>query len=156
MSVYDPYYGRYSLYGAPSTRSYYSYAASNPYSAYTDATSDYYSRSMTGGTVSQRIYFSVNGKLIRSYKIRNYRVRRFTFSTSWVDALGVDFLPTKNPESAETCLKLVSGPAARRRLFSHSILCYASWVFFPWTIYRLQSLHIEAHVGNRNRWFGRA
>jgi hypothetical protein len=83
MSVYDPYYGRYSGYGmyrAPSTRSYYSYAAPSPYSTYTDPTSDYYSRSMTGagGAISQRIYFSLNGKLIRSYKIRNYRVRRFT------------------------------------------------------------------------------
>jgi len=82
MSVYDPYYGRYSgagysMYRAPSTRSYYSsYAPSNPYSAYTDATSNYYSGlgSMTGGgTVSERIYFSLNGKLIRSYKIRNHR-----------------------------------------------------------------------------------
>ncbi|KAN0123649.1 hypothetical protein V8E52_002981 [Russula decolorans] len=75
MSVYDPYsgYGRYSMYRAPSTRSYYSYAPSSPYSVYTDATSDYYSRSMTGGTVSRRIYFSLDGKLISSYKIRNYR-----------------------------------------------------------------------------------
>ena len=93
MSVYDPYYGRYSGYGgsmyrAPSTRSYYSYAAS-PYSAYaasspysTYAASNPYSTygdsTMTGGTVSQRIYFSLNGKLIRSYKIRNYRVRHLT------------------------------------------------------------------------------
>ncbi|KAI0278194.1 hypothetical protein BGY98DRAFT_1096877 [Russula aff. rugulosa BPL654] len=76
MSVYDPYYGRYSMYRAPSTRSYYSYAASSPYSAYstyTDPTTDWYNRNLTGGTVSQRIYFSLNGKLIRSYKIRNYR-----------------------------------------------------------------------------------
>ena len=150
------------MYRAPSTRSYYSYggyAPSSPYSVYTDATSDYYSRSMTGGTVSRRIYFSLNGKLISSYKIRNYRVRRFffTFSTSWVDirSFDTDFLPTLNPESTETCLKLVSGPAARGRLFSYSILCYASWVF-PWTIRRLQSLHIEAHVGIRNRRFGRS
>ena len=88
MSVYDPYYGRYSLYRTPSTRSYYSYgarpyssyaagyAASSPYSVYTDATSDYYSRSMGGGTVTEKIYFSLNGKLISSYKIRNHRVRR--------------------------------------------------------------------------------
>lgn len=102
MSVYDPYYGqgRYSLYNnglynnslyrAPSVRSYYSsyganpygaYAVSSPYSAYAASSpySTYTDASMTGGgTVSQRIYFSFNGKLIRSYKIRNYRVRRFT------------------------------------------------------------------------------
>jgi len=72
MSVYDPYSGRYSLYRAPSTRSYYSYAASSPYSVYTD---DWYPRSLQTGTgvVSERIYFSLNGKLIRSYKIRSFR-----------------------------------------------------------------------------------
>lgn len=163
MSVYDPYYGRYSGYGgyggygaynmyrAPSTRSYYSsYGASSPYSAYsayTDPSTDWYSRSMTGGTVSQRIYFSLNGKLIRSYKIRNYRVRRSNLARGRL--LGIDFSPTYNPESPETCFEVVSGPAAGRRLFSHPILCYASWAF-PWTIRRLQSLHIEAHVGNRS------
>ncbi|KAI9452446.1 hypothetical protein F5148DRAFT_1289604 [Russula earlei] len=72
MSVYDPYPARYSLYRAPSARSYYSYAPSSPFSVY--ATDDWYSRSMqTGGVVSERVYYSLNGKLIRSYKIRNYR-----------------------------------------------------------------------------------
>ena len=154
MSVYDPYYGRYSLYRTPSTRSYYSYgarpyssyAASSPYSVYTDATSDYYSRSMGGGTVSEKIYFSLNGKLISSYKIRSYRVRRLLYGLGRRHP-NIDFLATKYSESAETCLRLVSGHAARRRLFTNSILCYASWVFSR-TIHRLQSLHIEEHVGN--------
>ncbi len=122
MSVYDPYSGRYSLYNpgmynqglynqglynqglyrSPSARSYYPYAASTPYSAYTNATSDYYARSMTGGAVSERIYFSFDGKLIRSYKIRNYRVRRFVLF-KLVRHPGIDFCPNQNPESAETC-----------------------------------------------------
>jgi hypothetical protein len=97
------------MYRAPSTRSYYSYAPSSPYSVYTDATSDYYSRSMTGGTVSRRIYFSLDGKLISSYKIRNYRVRRFfTFSASWVDtrSFDIDFLPTEIQRAQKHVLNL--------------------------------------------------
>jgi len=73
MSVYDPFSGRYSMYRSPSVRSYYSHAPSSPYSAYSD---DWYSRALSPGVVSDRVYFSLNGKLIRAYKIRSYRVRR--------------------------------------------------------------------------------
>jgi len=76
MSVYDPYPGRYGLNRAASARSYFSsypgYASSAPYSVYA-TTDDYYRSVQTGGVVSERMYFSVNGKLIRSYKIRSYR-----------------------------------------------------------------------------------
>ncbi|KAH9969887.1 hypothetical protein BC827DRAFT_1151797 [Russula dissimulans] len=74
MSAYDPYLARHSLYRAPSARSYFSYpgyATSSPYSVYT-TTDDYY-RSTQTGVVSERMYFGLNGKLIRSYKIRSFR-----------------------------------------------------------------------------------
>jgi len=70
MSVYDPFSGRYSMYRSPSVRSHYSHAPSSPYSAYSD---DWYSRALSPGVVSDRVYFSLNGKLIRAYKIRSYR-----------------------------------------------------------------------------------
>ncbi|KAH9999638.1 hypothetical protein BJV74DRAFT_163396 [Russula compacta] len=72
MSVYDPHAGRHSLYRSPSTPSYYTYASSSPYSVYT-STDDGYPRSAQPGVVSEKMYFSLNGKLIRSYKFRSYR-----------------------------------------------------------------------------------
>lgn len=77
MSVYDPYSGRYR---SPSVWSY-SYAPSNPpLSAYADS---YYNttRDFATGQVSERMYFNLNGKLVRSYKIRNYRVCPFVFAS---------------------------------------------------------------------------
>lgn len=79
MSVYS-YGGRYrtpSFSYAPSYAPSYatSYApsyATSGYSAYTDGS--YYSQQLPSGQVSERMYFNLNGKLIRSYKIRNYRV----------------------------------------------------------------------------------
>ncbi|KAI0290903.1 hypothetical protein BC826DRAFT_518704 [Russula brevipes] len=69
------YKGRYSLYGGgvPMTRSYYSYAAPSAASYSVYGGDDVYSRSLQPGVVSERMYFSLNGKLIRSYKIRSYR-----------------------------------------------------------------------------------
>ncbi|KAI0301132.1 hypothetical protein B0F90DRAFT_348098 [Multifurca ochricompacta] len=71
MSVYDPYSGRHRT---PSTWSYSSYSyppSSSPLSTYTD---DWYStRDLPTGLVSERLYFNLNGKLVRSYKIRNHR-----------------------------------------------------------------------------------
>ncbi|KAI9443444.1 hypothetical protein H4582DRAFT_2126531 [Lactarius indigo] len=68
MSVYDPYSGRYRT---PSTWSY-SYApSSSPLSTY--AESYYSTRELPTGQVSERMYFNLNGKLVRSYKIRSYR-----------------------------------------------------------------------------------
>ncbi|KAI0250991.1 hypothetical protein BJV78DRAFT_1282892 [Lactifluus subvellereus] len=74
MSVYDPYIGRFRT---PSAWSYsnYSYSPfSQPFSTYGD---DYYypagSRGLSTSYVSERVYYSLNGKLIRSYKIRNYK-----------------------------------------------------------------------------------
>ncbi|KAH9168714.1 hypothetical protein EDB89DRAFT_1562254 [Lactarius sanguifluus] len=68
MSVYDPYSGRYRT---PSTWSY-SYAPSSPPLS-TYAESYYSTRELPTGQVSERMYFNLNGKLVRSYKIRNYR-----------------------------------------------------------------------------------
>ncbi|KAF8272816.1 hypothetical protein EI94DRAFT_1717495 [Lactarius quietus] len=68
MSVYDPYSFRYRT---PSTWSY-AYAPSGiPLTSYGDS---YYStRDLQSGQISERMYFNLNGKLVRSYKIRNYR-----------------------------------------------------------------------------------
>ncbi|KAH9998840.1 hypothetical protein BJV74DRAFT_188872 [Russula compacta] len=81
MSVYDPYstYQRqpYPMYGVPTAQSYYyapsaSYAPSAAYTSYT--TGDRYSsRGLSGGMGQDRVYFSLNGKLIRSHKVRSFR-----------------------------------------------------------------------------------
>jgi hypothetical protein len=69
MSVYDP----YSRYRTPSTWSYSSYAPSGiPVSTY--ANSYYSTQDIPTGQVSDRMYFNLNGKLVRAYKIRSYRV----------------------------------------------------------------------------------
>jgi len=64
------------MYRSPSIRSYIPYASSTSsytpsraYSAYTD---DVYSRSLQS-VVSERMYFSLNGKLVRSQKMRSFR-----------------------------------------------------------------------------------
>jgi hypothetical protein len=94
MSAYNPYptyptyptypsYSRYprryyGSYGAPSTAmSYYpsaysGYAPSATYSTYSDAR--YSSTAYNTGGSTERTYFSYNGKLVRSYKIRSFRV----------------------------------------------------------------------------------
>lgn len=72
------------MYGVPTAQSYYSYAPSSssyayaPSAGYTTYTTGdrYSSRGLSGGMGQERIYFSLNGKLIRSHKIRSYRVRR--------------------------------------------------------------------------------
>jgi len=89
MSVYNPYSYRtfprqYPAYGIPTAPSYYSYGASSAYgptayapsAAYTTYSS--YPNSSTrgysgAGTGYENMYYSLNGKLIRSYKIRSYR-----------------------------------------------------------------------------------
>jgi len=89
MSVYDPYAYRYPSYGAyprqypmygvqgiPMARSYYSsYAPSTayttPYATYAD--DRYTTGGLHSGGVHENMYFSLNGKLIRSYKVRNYK-----------------------------------------------------------------------------------
>ena len=153
MSVYSP-YSRYSLYGAPSAHSYYPYAGSSPYGGYSSY-GGYGGGGSGTGVVSERIYFSLNGKLIRSYKIRSYRVRQFF--TSWLgrDIQILTSTADLNPESTETCPKLVSGPVVRRSLLPHSIFCNSCWVF-QWTIHRIQILHVEAHVEIRSGQFGGA
>lgn len=90
MSVYDPYaYRRYPSYGAyprqysmygvqgvPVAQSYYSYAPSTAYapSYATYADHRYTTGTTHSGGVHENMYFSHNGKLIRSYKVRNYKV----------------------------------------------------------------------------------
>ena len=56
-------------------QSYYSYAPSATYSTGTYANSGYTTGSMQqAGGLHDIMYFSLNGKLIRSYKVRRYRV----------------------------------------------------------------------------------
>jgi hypothetical protein len=88
MSVYDPYAYRsyprqYPAYGVPTAQSYYSYSPSaysySPSAAYSYAPSTAYttypdSSRAYSGMGHGNMYFSLNGKLIRSYKIRSYRV----------------------------------------------------------------------------------
>jgi hypothetical protein len=92
MSVYDPYayrsyprqYPAYGYGGVPTSPSYYSHAPSAAYSyapsaAYSYApsaayTTTYDSSRGYSGMGHENMYFSLNGKLIRSYKIRSYRV----------------------------------------------------------------------------------
>src|SRR5258707_1847943 len=114
MSVYSP-YSRYSLYGAPSAHSYYPYAASSPYGGYSSY-GGYGGGGSGTGVVSERIYFSLNGKLIRSYKIRSYRGRQFF--TSWLgrDIQILTSTADFNPDRPEKCPEPVSGPVVRRRL----------------------------------------
>ena len=88
MSVYDPYAYRsyprqYPAYGVPTAQSYYSHSPSaysySPSAAYSYAPSAAYtsypdsSRAYSGMGLGN-MYFSLNGKLIRSYKIRSFRV----------------------------------------------------------------------------------
>ena len=153
MSVYSP-YSRYSLYGAPSAHSYYPYAGSSPYGGYSSY-GGYGGGGSGTGVVSERIYFSLNGKLIRSYKIRSYRVRQFF--TSWLGR-NIQILTSTadlNPESTETCPGPISRHAVRHCLFPHPILCDAYWIC-PWTIRRLEVIHIKERVANRNRSIARA
>jgi hypothetical protein len=49
-----------------------SYAPSAAYTNYSGG--GYSSRGYNTSAVSERTYFSLNGKLVRSYKIRNFRV----------------------------------------------------------------------------------
>ena len=55
---------------------YYSYAPSTAYTTsyapYAD--SRYTSGTMHSGGIQENMYFSLGGKLIRSYKVRNYKV----------------------------------------------------------------------------------
>ena len=129
MSVYDPYPGRYSVYRSPSVRSY-SYAPSRTYtsSVYTD---DWHTRSLQPAVVSERMYFSLNGKLVRSYKIRNYRVCRSCFParTTHFEIDSSISIPKSNTASSETCPRLVSGGTARHCFFPHPVLCHAPGVF---------------------------
>jgi hypothetical protein len=83
MSVYDPYAYRtyprqYPAYGVPTASSYYSYA---PSAAYTTGYSTYgdSSRGYSGAS-HENMYYSYNGKLIRSYRIRSFRVGPFLWS----------------------------------------------------------------------------
>ena len=77
MSVYDPYNVRYRT---PSALSY-SYAPSSTLSSYT--TDNWYStRELPTGAVSERMYFNLNGKLVRSYKSRSYRVCPSVFASA--------------------------------------------------------------------------
>jgi len=48
-----------------------SYTPSYAASAYTDGS--YYGQQLATGQVSERMYFNLNGKLVRSYKNRNFR-----------------------------------------------------------------------------------
>jgi len=84
MSTYSSAYsyprGYYGSYGAPSnamSQPYYtSYTPSAAYSNYSYAPSAAYSNYSSGyntGVPSDRTYFSLNGKLVRSYKVRSYR-----------------------------------------------------------------------------------
>jgi hypothetical protein len=147
MSVYDPHRGRFGLQRSPSSTYSYSYASSSPYSAYTD---DWYSRSLQPGVVSERMYYSLNGKLIRASKIRNYRVRHSCLcprpSSRWL---------TRDLESPETGPGLVPGHDARHRLIPYPVLCQPTWTFRR-TLRRLQIVHIQACMAVRNRQFGGA
>ena len=58
--------------GVPMTQSYYSYAPSTAYSTYSDGR--YTTGGLHAGGLHENMYFSLNGKLIRSYKIRSYKV----------------------------------------------------------------------------------
>jgi hypothetical protein len=78
MSVYDPY-----RYRTPSTWSY-SYAPSGTVSSY--GSSYYPTQELPAGQVSDRMYFNLNGKLVRSYKVRTFRVCIHLFaSRAYVD-----------------------------------------------------------------------
>ena len=55
-------------------QSYYSYAPSATYSTGTYADSRYTTGSMQAGGLRENMYFSLNGKLIRSYKVRSFKV----------------------------------------------------------------------------------
>jgi len=91
MSLYNPYQYRsfprqYPAYGVPTAPSYYSYGPSTAYGpsagyapsaayttySYPDSAGRGYSGSGSG-TGYENMYYSLNGKLIRSYKIRSYR-----------------------------------------------------------------------------------
>ena len=95
MSSYGSTYsyprGYYGSYGAPSTvmsQPYYSsYTPSAAYSNYSYAPSAAYSNYSSGynnGVPSERTYFSLNGKLVRSYKIRSYRVGLWASIASFI------------------------------------------------------------------------
>ena len=82
MSTYNTYpsypRGFQGSYAAPSTvmtQPYYaSYAPSGTtYSSYSSTPGAY--QTTTTGSPTDRTYFSLNGKLVRSYKVRSYRVR---------------------------------------------------------------------------------
>jgi hypothetical protein len=94
------YYG--SSYGAPSTimQSYYPYGAtaytpSATYSNYSDGR--YSSTAYNTGGSTERTYFSFNGKLVRSYKIRSYRVGL------WASLHHPRYRLISLPESTEAC-----------------------------------------------------
>jgi len=147
MSVYDPYRGRFGLHSSPSTYSH-SYASSSPsYSVYSD---DSYARSLQPAVVSERMYYNLNGKLIRTFKIRNYRVRHSCLRPR-PSSRGL----TRDLESPETRSGLVSRHDARHRLIPHPVLRQPSWIFRR-TLRRLQIVHIQACMAVRNRQFGGA
>ena len=146
MSVYDPYHGQFSLHRSPSTYSH-SYASSSPYSVYS---ADLYStgRPLQPPVVSERMYYNLNGKLIRTFKIRNYRVRH-----SFLRPRPLSRGSTRNLESPETRSGLVSRHDARHRLIPHPVLRQPSWNVWR-TPRRVQTVHIQACMAVRNRQFG--
>lgn len=66
----------YGGHGVPMTQSYYSYAPSTAYTtSYAPYAGDRYTTgALQSGGVHENMYFSLGSKLIRSYKIRNYKV----------------------------------------------------------------------------------
>ena len=109
----------------PHVRSFHSSRAYTS-SVYTD---DWYSRSPHPAVlVSERIYFGLNGKLVRFYKIRNYRVCRSCIQAGTTTHFKIDSsisIPKSNTASPKTYPRLVSGHATRHRFFPHPVLSCA-------------------------------
>ena len=59
-----------------------------------------------------------------------------------------------DPASPETCPRLVPGVAKWHRVLSHPVLRTAPRLF-PRTIRRLEVVHLEERMANRNRQFAR-
>jgi len=67
--------------------------------------------------------------------------------------LTIDFL-SMDPESTETRPRLVPRGAIRHRVLPHPVLRTASRLF-PRTVHRLEVVHLEERMANRNRHFAR-
>jgi len=74
--------------------------------------------------------FTYDGKLIRSAKIRDYKVGHFGL-VSGITIIDIDiddFLCVK-PEGPGTCPRFVPRPAVRHRCLPHPVLRNAYWIF---------------------------